>query len=335
MSRKFSQKFHDFFNTVIIKGKVLGTVSHHYFKKEYQARGAPHYHVVLWIQDAPVIQQDPEQEVLKWIQERITCRIPDEATNPELHRLVTKYQMRKCSAYCKRRRKFKGAFVTRCKFGFPRDESETASLNDVDTCLKSRKKIYCLPRGPHEIRVNDYNPLLLLLWRANIDIQFIAESSLALAHYVTGYVTKAERSNMQDMWQEVSSNRSIYSRLWSFGIRSLRSRECGLYEASDLLLGDHLCEKSDTVKWIDAALPHKRKRRLRSHKDLVKLRETNPNLTDVFEDNLIDTFYPERPTQLEDLCLYDYVRYYERCGKDSDTMTNKLRISCAQKKCTN
>ena len=316
VSRKFSQKFHDFFNTVIIKGKVLGTVSHHYFKKEYQARGAPHYHVVLWIQDAPVIQQDPEQEVLKWIQERITCRIPDEATNPELHRLVTKYQMHKCSAYCKRRRKFKGAFVTRCKFGFPRDESETASLNDVDTCLKSRKKIYCLPRGPHEIRVNDYNPLLLLLWRANIDIQFIAESSLALAHYVTGYVTKAERSNMQDMWQEVSSNRSIYSRLWSFGIRSLRSRECGLYEASDLLLGDHLCEKSDTVKWIDAALPHKRKRRLRSHKDLVKLRETNPNSTDVFEDNLIDTFYPERPTQLEDLCLYDYVRYYERCGKD-------------------
>ena len=330
VSRKFSQKFHDFFNTVIIKGKVLGMVSHYFFKKEYQARGAPHYHVVLWIQDAPVIQQDPEQEVLKWIQERITCRIPDEATNPELHHLVTKYQMHKCSTYCKRRRKFKGAFITRCKFGFPRDESETAYLNDVDTCLKSRKKIYCLSRGPHEIRVNDYNPLLLLLWRANIDIQFIAESSLALAHYVTGYVTKAERSNMQDVWQEVSSNRSIYSRLWSFGIRSLRSRECGLYEASDLLLGDHLCEKSDTVKWIDAALPHKRNRRLRNHKDLVKLRQTNPNSTDVFEDNLIDNFYPERPTKLEDVCLYDYVRFYERCGKDrrGRQMCHKLTKPC-------
>ncbi len=40
-------------------------------------------------------------------------------------------------------------------------------------------------------------PLLLMLWKANIDIQFVAESSLALAHYVSGYVTKAERSNMQ------------------------------------------------------------------------------------------------------------------------------------------
>ena len=29
------------------------------------------------------------------------------------------------------------------------------------------------------------------------------------------------------------------------------SRECGLYKASDLLLGDHVCEKSDAVNWID------------------------------------------------------------------------------------
>ena len=82
-----------------------------------------------------------------------------------------------------------------------------------------------------------------------MDIQFTAESSLTLAHYVTGYVTKAEKSNMQEVWQEVNSNSSIYSKLWSFGVRSLRSRECGLYEgSSDLLLGDHLTEKSVTVK---------------------------------------------------------------------------------------
>ena len=28
-------------------------------------------------------------------------------------------------------------------------------------------------------------------------------------------------------------------------------REYGLYKASDLLLGNHVCEKSDAVKWID------------------------------------------------------------------------------------
>ena len=112
--------------------------------------------------------------------------------------------------------------------------------------------MYKLPRSQEEIRINKYNPLLLLLWKANMDLQFVGESTLAIAHYVTGYVTKAEKSNMQELWQEVSSHNSVYSKLWSFGVRSLRSRECGLYEASDLLLGDHLCGKSKTVKWIDA-----------------------------------------------------------------------------------
>jgi len=95
--------------------------------------------------------------------------------------------------------------------------------------------------------VNDYNPLLLMLWKANIDVHFVAESSIAHAHYVSGYVTKAERGNMQEIWQEVSENKSVDSRFWSYGIRSLRFRECGLYEASDLLLSDQLTEKSDTV----------------------------------------------------------------------------------------
>ena len=109
-----------------------------------------------------------------------------------------------------------------------------------------------------------------MLWQANIDIQFVAESSLALAHYVSGYVTKAERSNMQEIWQEVSENKSVYSRLWSFGVRSLRFWECGLYQADDLLLGDHLTEKSDNVKWVDVSMPHKRSRRLMDHKVLLE-----------------------------------------------------------------
>ena len=71
--------------------------------------------------------------------------------------------------------------------------TEHAVLNPVEECLKSRKKINLLPQAEQECRVNDYNPLLLLLWQANMDIQFTAESSLTLAHYVTGYVTKARR----------------------------------------------------------------------------------------------------------------------------------------------
>ena len=77
----------------------------------------------------------------------------------------------------------------------------------------SHRKMYKLPRSPVEIRINNYNPLLLLLWKANMDLQFVGECTLAIAQYVTGYVTKAEKSNMQELWQEVSSHNSVYSKL--------------------------------------------------------------------------------------------------------------------------
>ena len=115
-----------------------------------------------------------------------------------------------------------------------------------------RQKIYQLPRI--EVRVNDYNLRPLMLWKDNVDVRYVAESLLALAHYVSGYVTKAKKSNLQNI---VSDNKSIYIQLWSFGVRSIRSRECGLFEASHLLLGDYLTKKSDTVKWVDISLPHK------------------------------------------------------------------------------
>ena len=173
-----------------------------------------------------------------------------------------------------------------------------------------------MPRSFSEVRINDYNPVLLLLWKANLDIQFISENSLALAQYVTGYVTKAEKSHMHELWDDISTKETLYSKLWSFGVRSLRSRECGLYEASDILLGDHLCEKSQTVQWIAADQPHKRKRRLRNHNTLKNLLDIDPDSVNIFNSNLIDDFYPARPAELEDVCLYDFVKHYSYNGID-------------------
>ena len=328
VSRKFSQKFRDFFTTVLLNGQVLGEVTHHFWKKEYQARGAPHYHVLLWIKGAPVIGKylsADDETVLSWIQKRITCHIPDEKTSPELHYLVTKFQVHACSKYCKRTKKYGNAFVTKCKFGFPRDTTEQGVLNPVQESLKLHNKIYALPRAPGEERVNDYNPLLLLLWKANMDIQFISESSLALAYYVTGYVTKAEKSHMQDIWQEISEKESLYKRLWSFGVRSLCSRECGLYEAADILLGDYLCEKSDTVQWISAEKPEKRKVRLKRYRELQQLAESDPDCVDMYQANIIDSFYPNRPAILKDVCLYDFVKWYRKGDLDKDGVRQYIR----------
>ena len=87
-------------------------------------------------------------------------------------------------------------------------------------------------------------------WKANIDVQFVSESSLALAHHVSGYVTKSRGVAFKRFGTRLVRVRACTV---AFRVRNLYSRECGLYEASDLLLGDHLTKKSDTVKWVDVS----------------------------------------------------------------------------------
>ena len=158
--------------------------------------------------------------------------------------------------------------------------------------MKSKKKIYHVKRSEEEFRINDYNPRLLLIWQANIDVQFISEASLALAEYVSGYVTKPERSHLQDLWQVVD-NPNIYSKLFKVGIKCLGSREIGLYEACDILLGEPLCRKSVTVQWVDVSMPHKRCRNVKPHQEVEDIAINDPNMEDIYEAGLVTDFYPQ------------------------------------------
>lgn len=67
------------------------------------------------------------------------------------------------------------------------------------------------------------------------------------------------------------------------------------------------------MKWLDVSSSDKRKRRPMDHSRLSAMKETNPQSTEIFEENIIDTFYPQGPRDMEGLCLYDFVREYTKC----------------------
>ena len=73
------------FNKVLIKGQILGPVREFYYKKEYQARGAPHYHCLIWIANAPVVSESRADNVTRF---RVTCNIPSKDTCPQLTKLL-------------------------------------------------------------------------------------------------------------------------------------------------------------------------------------------------------------------------------------------------------
>ena len=177
----------------------LGQVEHYFIRLEYQARGAGHYHCLLWVKDAPVVGMSSEENIAHFVTQYVTCELPDRISNPQLHELVTKWQLHRCGSYCMRKRLVQGnngkkATLCKCQFSFPRPECDAFHLHDPAKAHARDRRLYDLPRTSDEIRVNDYNAALLLTWKANIDVSFVADAAHGLANYVAGYTTKGERS---------------------------------------------------------------------------------------------------------------------------------------------
>ena len=330
------QKFQALLN-FILKSCCLGTVEHWFYRVEYQSRGSPHFHCMFWIKDAPIIGQSSDVDVMKFINEHITCHFPSKSENSELHDLVNKYLNHGCGLYCKRTLKSRtGKFKKSCRFSFPRKITSKMILNDVIESIVGRKisnfqkRLYHLPRTKEEVRINDYNPALLKIWRANMDIQYIGEDTYSLVQYTTKYVTKPDKSHLTN--DDFGIYKSTISRLWHYAFRILRGREIGAYEACDRWFLKDLFEFSDIFQFISTLLPEHRSKMLKTYTDLEK---ADSKSTDIFNKDMLSTFYPERPNTLENVTLKDYAANYVRGyptnkqkKSDTDERSEENAMSC-------
>ena len=66
----------------------IGKVKHHFVRTEYQTRLMPHFHCFFWIEDAPIIGQDSDEEILEFIGKHISCKLPSPNEDPVMHGLV-------------------------------------------------------------------------------------------------------------------------------------------------------------------------------------------------------------------------------------------------------
>ncbi|KAK0151948.1 ATP-dependent DNA helicase PIF1 [Merluccius polli] len=114
--RMFEKRVDALMTSLILSpAKPIGEVEDYFYRVEFQARGSPHIHMLVWIKDAPEFEDDPDSVVVKFIDEYISCKMPDPERDPELHKIVSEVQMhsRKHSKSCK-----KGNVS--CRFGFPK-----------------------------------------------------------------------------------------------------------------------------------------------------------------------------------------------------------------------
>jgi len=331
VSIHFHQKWNAIF-TKLFKDKstpLFGEVEDYFWRIEYQARGAPHVHCILWIKNAPVLGRNSIEEVKKYISSICTCSMPNADTSPTLHNLVQQFQVHKCTKDCTKSYKRQGVFYKKCRFRFPRPARTEVEINDVIDCLafsknkQPRKRLYHLPRNKSEQYVNDYNPALLLANQANVDVQYIGHLGSRLPYYITDYIAKHERSEQDAMWQDVfTSTKSLGSNAMSL-LKSIKSRQVGANEAADRLLGHKLHSKSRQLRFADLAPQDNVKRILKPANEIKTILKNDPNSYDIFQPHLVLDIYPDRPDEMESCSLYDLLGWFE---KEKSTGKERMQL---------
>ena len=233
VARMFQYRLDTFVNTFLkSKSKPIGEVVEYVIRIEFQARGSPHAHTLIWIKDAPKLGYSDEEYVTAFIDKHVSCSLPQ--SDEELRTLVESLQIHHHSQTCRR----KGS----CRFNYPKPPSPSTiishepqdnssqkvefavkiltavkevldskdlhinitlqeileaahvTLDDYIQALATSKygQSVILKRQPFEQHVNCYSPTILKTWQANMDIQYVIDA-YACVMYIASYVLKAEK----------------------------------------------------------------------------------------------------------------------------------------------
>ena len=194
--------------------------------------------------------------------------------------------------------------------------------------LSLKHSTLLLTRSPSEIRINCYNPHLLKAWQANMDIQFVLDP-YACAVYILSYITKGQRG-MSKLLRKAcgeakEGNKNIVNKVRHIGNKFLNAVEISAQEAVYLVLQMPLRRSSREFQFINTSDPDERTFLLKS---MDKIKELPDNSIDIESDNIIKR-YQRRPKQMENVCLADFVAWYN-CKSESNGQRHlKTSSPCA------
>ena len=146
----FNHRIQKFFNSFLLSpAQPLGKITHYSYRIEFQQRGSPHAHIVIWTEDAPT-PEDEEEVICAFIDKYVSCKIPSKKKDPDLHTLVTTLQQHHHTATCRK----KG---TACRFNFPKlpsTETVIAKKLEMDDPVQMQKvKVIHIIRFSREQRI--------------------------------------------------------------------------------------------------------------------------------------------------------------------------------------
>ena len=123
-ARHFQYRLHIFWHEFLKSpAEPLGKIVDYAIRIEFQARGSPHAHTLIWVENAPKIGIDDDQEICDFIDKYVSCSIPHE--EGKLKEQVLLLQQHKHSSYCNRKKN--------CRFRFPHPPSTRTLISSPAT----------------------------------------------------------------------------------------------------------------------------------------------------------------------------------------------------------
>ena len=342
-SRYFDHRVQEFLNTVLKSScEPIGKLLDYFYRVEFQQRGSPHIHMLVWIENAPTLETNSEREIVQFVDKYLTCNTDNEKTAN-----LVGLQSHKHSRTCRK----KGKPI--CRFGFPLPPLPRTMLlypleEDVDKykkkntellkamneykdnvdmtfeeflencakmdfddyikCIRSSLKApkVFLERKTKDMRINLFNEGILCAWKANLDIQIVLEP-YGCASYIVGYISKSQRGMSAQLdaaaKEARKGNLDLKKQVRHIGNVFSNCVEVSAQEAVYLDLQIPLTKCTRDIVFVNTSVPEERIFLL---KPKAALDELPAESTDVESDNVIQR-YSKRPKQLSKYCLADYV----------------------------
>ena len=137
VAKHFQYRVETFFRQVLLtNANPIGKIVYYALRIEFQMRGSPHLHALIWTSDCPELTNDTKDAYIDYIDQHVQAYLPGIETDPELYDLVKTYQTHNHSKTC---RKYKN--VT-CRFNFGQFFTDRTIIaeplaEDMDDQIKS------------------------------------------------------------------------------------------------------------------------------------------------------------------------------------------------------
>lgn len=169
VAKHFQYRVETFFTEVLLSSaNPIGKIVYYALRIEFQMRGSPHLHALIWTSDCPKLASETKESYIEYIDQHVHAHLPNEDQDPELHELVKTYQKHSHSKTC---RKYKNI---KCRFNFGQfftnrtivaePLSEDLDQEEKTNTLDKQKEILSLVKGKIDDLLNpsksDYDPSL-------------------------------------------------------------------------------------------------------------------------------------------------------------------------------